>query len=238
MLEVVQKKSSRFTTCKHIGYGHRERLRKKLIVSKSGTFPDYEILEVLLFSAKPRSDVKPLAKRLISGLGGFHKVFNANEDDLRQINGVNNAVIATIKAAKEAMQLILKADFQKKPVLNNWKSVLDYLRVSIGSENTEKFRILFLNKRYVLMEDYLQDIGTVDQTPLYIKEIIKKALLLGASAIIISHNHPSGNCKPSDVDLKATQKLHKACINVGIELVDHVIVTTSSHFSFASNGLL
>jgi DNA repair protein RadC len=218
--------------------GHRERLRKKFIASKNGTFLDYEILEILLFGAKLRSDVKPLAKQLIAKLGGFHKVFSSDANELRQIKGVNDTLIAIIKAVKEALQIILKADFEKKPILNNWKSVLDYLKLSMGSDSTEKFRILFLSKTYVLIEDYLQDVGTIDQTPLYIREVIKKALSLGASAVIISHNHPSGSCKPSDADLKVTEKLQKACVNIGLELVDHLIITTNSHFSFASNGLL
>lgn len=218
--------------------GHRNRLRERLLLSKTGTMPDYEILELLLFGSSPRQDVKPLAKALIASFGGFNKVFYAEIYELKQIKGLNTAALAIIRAVREALDLILKMEFKNQPILNNWKAVINYLKVSIGNSRIENFRILFLNKKHILMEDYLQDIGTIDQTPLYIREVIKKALALGAASIIIAHNHPSNEAKPSQADIDITMQLQQACLNVEIKLIDHLIITANKHFSFATNGLL
>ena len=218
--------------------GHRTRLRKRILASKAGTIADYEVLELLLFGSQLRKDVKPLAKSLINKLGGFHKVFCAEVYELKQIKGVNDAAIAIIKSVREALNLMLKVEFKDKPILNNWKAVLNYLRGSMGNENTEKFRILFLNKKYILIEDYLQDVGTIDRTAIYIREVIRKALLISASSIVIAHNHPSNECKPPQADIDITMQLQQACASVEIKLIDHLIITQDNHFSFTSNGLI
>lgn len=231
-------KSSLFGPEKPHYTGHRRRLKKRLIESKIGTTPDYEILEILLFSSQARSDVKPLAKRLIYNFGSFAKIFSATVDELREVPGINETAVAIIKCVREAVEYILKEDVKTTEILNNWKKLLSYLKGSMGNEKTEKFRILYLNTKHILLLDELQETGTIDQTPLYVREVIKRALSIGAASLIIAHNHPSGDCNPSKADIALTSTLQKACEHIGIRLVDHLIITNKNHFSFASQGLL
>jgi DNA repair protein RadC len=218
--------------------GHRARLRERFIASRRGMTQDYELLEILLFSAKLRGDVKPLAKSLIKSFGGFDKVFYASADELRSVNGANDSAIAVIKAVYESIEKILQARIEKKPVIGSWKEVIEYLRYSIGGASTENYRVLYLNKKNMLIADDLQDFGTVDQVPMYCREIMRRALFLKASGLVIAHNHPSGDSSPSQADIEITNRLDQACFSVNIKLIDHLILTKNDYFSFTHHNLL
>lgn len=218
--------------------GHRERLRSRLLDSARGTLPDYEILEMLLFLSKPRGDVKPIAKELMATFGSFGAVLNANPEALTHIKGVGDSTLAALRIVQEAIDRVLKQDIQAKPVLQHWKALLDYCRAVMGHLATEQFRILYLNKQGVLITDEVQSNGTVDYTPIYPREVVKRALYLGATAIILVHNHPSGDPTPSPADIDMTYKVMEACKPVDITIHDHLILSTNKHYSFKSNGVI
>ncbi|WP_353276304.1 RadC family protein [Wolbachia endosymbiont (group B) of Villa cingulata] len=218
--------------------GHRKRLRERIISDNGQSLLDYEILEHILYSAYSRIDVKPVAKSLIENFGSLNKVFNADLEALQNIEGVSNAAISAIFCVKQAFVRSVRKEVKDLPIINNWENLLDYLKVSIGSLNKENFRVIYMNKRYRLIAEDLQNFGTVDQTPIYVKEIIRRALLIGSTSIVISHNHPSGDIQPSSSDMFLTRQLAEACKSIGIELIDHIIITFSSYFSFKENRLL
>lgn len=219
-------------------HGHRGRLRQRLLESKRGTLPDYEVLEVLLFASSPRSDVKPLAKTLIDEFGSLGRVITAERSALEKIKGVNEAAIASLRTVQEAAERLLKEEVKEKPVLQSWKALLDYCRASMAYNKIEQFRILFLNRKNMLIADDLQEAGTVDQTPAYPREIVKRAIQLDASAVILVHNHPSGDATPSQADIVLTKQIMEALKVVNIALHDHVIVSTGEHYSFKSYGII
>lgn len=233
-----KKKDKKLTSKAPLHKGHRERLRQHILQSACDTVSESDLLEYLLFAAHPRIDVKPLARSLLEECGSLKRVFAAEQDVLRDISGVNDAVLALIKAIHESMKTILREDLKVKTTLKSWKSVVDYLRLSIGYNPSETVRVLFLNKKYHLIREYVQAVGAVDYTPICIREIIKRCLACGASAIIVAHNHPSGNPLPSHEDLTITERLRKICSKVDVQLIDHFIVTPQDHFSFVVNGLL
>ncbi|NSM56898.1 DNA repair protein RadC [Wolbachia endosymbiont of Atemnus politus] len=218
--------------------GHRKRLREKIISDNGQSLLDYEVLEHILYSAYSRIDVKPVAKSLIENFGSLSKVFNADLEALQNIDKVNKAAISAIFCVKQAFVRSAREEIKDLPIINNWEKLLDYLRISIGSLNKENFRVIYMNKKYRLIAEDLQNIGTIDQTPLYVREIIKRALLIGSTSIVISHNHPSGDIQPSSGDVSLTRQLAEACKSVGIELIDHIIITFNSYFSFKENRLL
>ncbi|WP_341808129.1 RadC family protein [Wolbachia endosymbiont (group E) of Neria commutata] len=218
--------------------GHRKRLREKIILDNGQSLLDYEILEHILYSAYGRIDVKPIAKRLINYFGSLNKVLNAESEELKNINKVNDAAISAIFCVKQAFVRSTREKMKDLPIINNWHKLLDYLRASIGSINKENFRVIYMNKKYRLIAEDLQNIGTVDQTPIYLREIIKRALLIGSTSIVISHNHPSGDVQPSNSDISLTKQLAEACQSIGIELIDHIIIAFNNHFSFKENRLL
>lgn len=218
--------------------GHRSRLRERFLKSKKGVVPDYEILEILLFASHPRGDVKPLAKDLISHFGNLSKVINATEDELLACKGVNISAVAQFRVVQEASERLLKHEVIAKPILQSWKALIDYCRASMGHLNKEQFRILYLNRKNTLIADDLQEAGTVDQTPVYPREIVKRALQLEASAIIMVHNHPSGDVKPSRTDISVTKQIMAALKAVEILLHDHLIVSSKDSYSFKSNGVI
>ncbi|MEC4735385.1 MAG: DNA repair protein RadC [Wolbachia endosymbiont of Halictus tumulorum] len=218
--------------------GHRKRLRERIISDNGQSLLDYEILEHILYSAYSRIDVKPVAKSLIENFGSLNKVFNADLEALQNIEGVSNAAISAIFCVKQAFVRSAREEVKYLPIINNWENLLDYLKVSIGSLNKENFRVIYMNKRYRLIAEDLQNFGTVDQTPIYVREIIRRALLIGSTSIVISHNHPSGDIQPSSSDMFLTRQLAEACKSIGIELIDHIIITFSSYFSFKENRLL
>ncbi|RZB12509.1 DNA repair protein RadC [Ehrlichia minasensis] len=218
--------------------GHRKRLRQKLLSGGNKGLLDYEILELILCSSHLRKDVKPIAKRLIKHFGSFSKVFFADFNQLTEVHGIGEASVSAIFCIREALNRILREDIDHGIIINQWQKLIEYLRIKIGNSNIENFHILYLNTKYKLLADETQDVGTVNQTPLYIREVIKKSLYLGATSIIIAHNHPSGDARPSKADIEITNQLVIACNNIGITLIDHVIVTSNDHYSFKTHDLL
>ncbi|MBF0249520.1 MAG: DNA repair protein RadC [Alphaproteobacteria bacterium] len=218
--------------------GHRARLRERFLKSKGADLADYELIELLLFAAMPRRDVKPVAKALLARFGSFAGVMNADPAELQKVGGVGETAAVSLMAVRQAAERLLQDDVMNQPVLGNWQSLMDYLRVAMGRNKTEQFRVLFLNRKNVLIVDELQQEGTVDHTPVYPREVIKRALDLGASALILAHNHPSGDPKPSQADIEMTRELQAAGEKLGIQLHDHVVVSRSGTTSFKTLGLL
>lgn len=230
MAGAVSKKSSPL--------GHRKRLRDRLLKSGGDAIQDYELLEMALFAAMPRGDAKPLAKRLIDRFGGFAGSIAADQHTLRSVDGMGDAGIAALKVIEAAAQRLGRESVIDKPVLSNWDKLIDYCRMQIGRSTREHFRILFLNRRNILIADEEQQSGTVDHTPVYPREVVKRALELGASAIILVHNHPSGDPEPSCGDIDMTHEVRDISSRLDIVLHDHIIISASGHRSFKSMGLL
>lgn len=218
--------------------GHRKRLRTRLLASKKGTLPDYEILELLLFFAHPRADTKPLAKQLIAEFGSLGKVLHAAPEALMAIKGVNSAAIAAFRLVQEASIRLVKEEVTEKTVLQSWKALLDYCRATMGHLKTEQFRVLFLDTKHQVIADEVQEVGTIDRAAVYPREIVKRALYLEAAAVILVHNHPSGDTKPSRADIDITKQIVAAAATVGIQVHDHVIISNRSHYSFKSHGVM
>ena len=219
-------------------HGHRERLRDRFRRNGGGALSDYELLELLLFSAIPRRDVKPLAKALIARLGGFGAVLSAERRALAEVPGLGEIAIDALKAAREAGVRLVREEAMERPVLGSWQKVLDYCRVTMAHAPTEQFRLLFLDRKNGLIADELQQTGTVDHAPVYPREVVKRALELAASAIIMVHNHPSGDPTPSKADIEMTRNVARAAEVVGVALHDHIIVGRTGHSSFKGLGLL
>lgn len=218
--------------------GHRARLRERFLEGGANALPDYELLEMVLFAAKSRGDCKPLAKQLLTHFGSFSKVITAEPERLREVDGVGDAVIATLKTVEAASQRLLKQEATAKTILQNWPALLDYCQASMAHKKREEFRVLFLNNKNVLIADEVQNTGTVDHTPAYPREVVRRALELSASAIILAHNHPSGDVTPSQADIALTQQIVKAAAALNITVHDHVIIGTDNHYSFKSHGML
>lgn len=217
--------------------GHRDRLRERFLASPD-SLPDYELLELLLFMAIPRRDVKPIAKTLIARFGNLAGVMNATRAELEGVSGISENTAVTIKTIQAAGLRLLKQDILKKPVLNSWQRLLDYLHAAMAHEKKEHFRLLFLNKKNELIADEVQQSGTVDHTPAYPREIIKRALELGATALILVHNHPSGDSNPSQADIDMTRQILAAAAPFGIIVHDHLIISRNGHTSFKSLGII
>lgn len=217
--------------------GHRERLRERFIANPDA-LPDYEMLELLLATAIPRKDVKPIAKALIDRFGSFADVINADYQDLVNAEGLGRASASTLKVVQEAAVRLAKLTVLNKPVISSWDALLDYCNAAMARLPVEQFRLLFLDRKNVLIADELQQQGTVDHTPLYPREVVKRALALNASAIIMVHNHPSGDPTPSKADIEMTRAVRDALKAVSIALHDHLIVGRKGHTSFKSVGLL
>ncbi len=200
--------------------------------------PDYELLELVLFSAQPRRDVKPLAKALLKRFGSFAEVISADARALAEVEGVGQAAAVVLKTVRVAALRMLRDEVMERPVLSSWQQLIDYCRAAMAYETAENFRILYLNRKNVLIADEVQQKGTVDHTPVYPREVVKRALELGASALIMVHNHPSGDATPSADDIEMTREVREAADKLGITLHDHFIVVRSGHNSFKSLGLL
>ncbi|WP_343559927.1 RadC family protein [Kiloniella sp. b19] len=219
-------------------HGHRERLRKRLVEGGASSLPDYELLELLLFGANPRGDVKPLAKELIARFGTLAGVFAAPDEQLLRTSGLGLSALAILRAVPEAAIRMARQDILEAPVINSWDRLEDYCRMQMGRLQIEQFRLLFLDRKNRLIADEIQQTGTVDHTPVYVREVIKRSLELGATAIILVHNHPSGDPEPSRADIDITRAIQTACSSVGITVHDHLIVTRGKHLSFRNHGLL
>lgn len=218
--------------------GHRARLRRRFLAAGAEALADYELLELLLFLAKPRGDVKPLAKRLIARFGSFAEAVSAPPDALARVEGMGEASIAALKTAQAAAARLLAGSLRDRPLLSSWSQLLDYCRVAMAHQPVEEVRVLYLDRKNRLIADERQGRGTVDHTPLYPREVVKRALELGASALIVVHNHPSGDPTPSQADIAMTRQLADAATALGLVLHDHLIVARGGHTSFRSAGLL
>jgi DNA repair protein RadC len=217
--------------------GHRDRLRQRFR-ENPGSLADYELLELVLFLAIPQRDVKPLAKTLIAKFGNLSGVINAPETELTKIDGIKDNTALALKSIAALSHRALKSELLKKPVLNSWDRLMDYCTATMAHEAREHFRILFLNKKNEMIADEIQGSGTVDHTPAYPREIVKRALELGATALILVHNHPSGDPKPSNADIEMTRQILRAAEPFNIVIHDHVIVSKNGYSSFKSLGLI
>jgi len=219
-------------------HGHRDRLRARFLQSGPDALADYELLELLLFMAIPRRDVKPLAKELLAKFGGLPALMAASPEELMSVSGISENTAIAIKAVSAMSLRTVKQEIMKKPVLNNWTRLMDYCYAAMAHEKKEHFRILFLNKKNELIADEIQGSGTVDHTPAYPREIMKRALDHGATAMILLHNHPSGDPKPSQADIDMTGAIIRAAEPFGVIVHDHVVISKGGYFSFKNEGLL
>ena len=217
---------------------HRKRLRQRFMQGGAAAMPDYELLELVLFRAIPRQDVKPLARLLLDTFGDFNRVITATPARLVMVKGVGDAVVVELKLLEAASQRLMRARVMNRPVLSSWDALLDYCHTAMAHRETEQFRILFLDRKNVLIADEEQAKGTVDHVPVYPREVVKRALELNASALILVHNHPSGDPTPSDADITMTHQVQDAAQVLGITLHDHLIIGKSRELSFKAKGYL
>jgi DNA repair protein RadC len=217
--------------------GHRERLRGRLLEDADALL-DHELVEYLLTLVIPRVDVKPLAKRLLHEFGGIGGLLTASPDALRRVLKDNDRQVAVIKVAQAAALRLLKAEAAAKPVLSNWQALLDYLRADMAHHLTERVRVLHLNTRNMLVRDELMSEGSIDEAAVYAREVIRRAIDLGSAAVILVHNHPSGDPKPSKADIDVTRAIADAGKRLGIAVHDHVIIGTQGHASLRAMGLI
>jgi len=219
-------------------HGHRQRLRDRFMDAGEAALADYEMLELLLFRAIARRDVKPLAKALITRFGSFAETVAARPERLREVEGLSEAAIVEIKLVEAAAKRLARGALQKRPVLSSFMEVLDYCRTAMAFAEREEFRILFLDKRNALIADEVQGVGTIDHTPVYPREIVRRALELGSSALILAHNHPSGDPTPSAADIRMTKDIAAIAQPFGITVHDHLIVGRHGHASFRGLKLI
>jgi DNA repair protein RadC len=219
-------------------HGHRDRLRERFHGAGPDALSDYELLEMVLFSAQPRRDMKPLAKSLLKKFGSFAEVIYAPETRLREVKGVGDVTINGLKLIAAAASRIAKGQLQARTLLSSWNDVIDYCRTTMAFADKEQFRVLFLDKRNQLISDEVQQVGTVDHTPVYPREVIKRALELSATAILLVHNHPSGDPTPSQADIHMTKAIIDIAGPLGISVHDHIIVGKNGHASLKGLKLI
>jgi DNA repair protein RadC len=217
--------------------GHRQRLRERLLNAGAAALPDYELLEFLLTSAQARGDLKPLAKTLIDRFHGFAGVLAADRRALAAVPGMGDAAVAALMAVREAGLRLARTELRERPVLGSWQKVIDYCTAHIGFAPVEEFHLLFLDRKNALIADERQQRGTVDHTPVYPREVVKRAIELGASALIMAHNHPSGDPTPSKSDIETTREVAKAAALLGVTLHDHIVIGRGRHASLKTLGL-
>lgn len=217
---------------------HRQRLRQRFTKGGAAAVPDYELLEMLLYRAIRRGDTKPLAKRLLTAFGDLNHVLAAPPARLKEINGVGDAVVFELKLIEAIGHRMARAKVINRPLLSSWDALLDYCQSAMAHRDLEQFRILFLDRKNVLIADEAQQTGTVDHVPVYPREVVKRALELNASALILVHNHPSGDPTPSQADLDMTNAIRDAAEVLNIVIHDHLIIGKSATLSFRSEGYL
>lgn len=217
---------------------HRKRLRERFMAGGAAAMPEYELLELLLFGAVARQDMKPLARQLLDTFGDLNRVITAPRARLEEVRGVGDAIIAQLKLAEAIAQRMMRSRVMNRSVLSSWDALLDYCHTAMAHRDTEQFRILFLDRKNTLIADEEQARGTVDHVPVYPREVVKRALELNASALILVHNHPSGDPTPSQADISMTMQIQDACQVLGLILHDHLIVGKSREVSFRSQGYL
>ncbi len=218
--------------------GHRARMRHRLLTAGPEALADYELLEMVLFIALPRRDTKPIAKALLARFGSFAAAIAAPLNELRAVEGMGDAGTAALKVVQAAALRLARAEVINRPVLNNWDRLMEYLNIVLAREPVEQFRVLFLDTRNRLLADEAQARGTVNHTPVYPREVVKRALELHATALILAHNHPSGDPSPSREDIEMTQEVKRAVGALSIVLHDHIIVGNGKWFSFRREHLL
>lgn len=218
--------------------GHRERLRARFLVGGAEPLPDYELLELLLFRCLKNGDVKPTAHRLLEEFDDFNRVLSAPIERLKKVKGIGPEIALDLKLIEAVTHRMSQGKVLKRPVISSWNALLEHCRVTMSHRETEMFRILFLDRKNVLIADEIQGKGTVDHVPVYPREVIKRALDLNASALILVHNHPLGDPTPSTADIDITETIQRACELVGITLHDHLIIGKSTEVSFKSEGYL
>jgi DNA repair protein RadC len=219
-------------------HNHRWRLRERFLTAGSVGVADYELLELVLFRAIPRRDVKPLAKQLLERFGDFNAVISAPPTRLRDISGIGEAVICELKVVEAAAHRLARARVLNRPALVSWSALMEYCKTTMAHRETEQFRILFLDRKNVLIADEDQGRGTVDHVPVYPREVVKRALELNASAIILVHNHPSGDPTPSQADIDMTRQIELAARAVGVVVHDHVVIGKGRDASFRAMALI
>jgi DNA repair protein RadC len=219
-------------------HGHRDRLRARFRQAGREALADYEMLELVLFRAIPQRDVKPLAKTLLERFGSFAEVISAPPERLKEVDGLGEAAVTEFKVVQAAAQRLVKGQVRKRPALSSWSAVIDYVRTAQAFAEKEQFRILFLDKRNHLIADEVQQQGTVDHTPVYPREVVKRALELSATAIILVHNHPSGDPTPSHSDIEMTKQIAEVAKPLGVALHDHIIVGKDGHASLKGLRLI
>jgi DNA repair protein RadC len=219
-------------------HGHRERLRERFYGAGPEALSDYELLEMALFPALPRRDTKPLAKALLKAFGSFAEVIHAPVARLREVDGIGEASINQIKLLAAAASRVAKGEIRRKIALASWNDVIEYCRSGMAFADKEQFRLLFLDKRNQLIADEIQQTGTVDHTPVYPREVIKRALELSATALILVHNHPSGDPTPSQADIHMTKAIVDIAMPLGISVHDHIIVGKNGHASLRGLKLI
>ncbi len=218
--------------------GHRRRLKDRFLKTGPESFADYEIVELLLFLGIPRRDVRGMAKALIRTFGSFAAVIGASPERLVEVEGIGEGAIVTLKTAQAAAVRLLRAEIKDRPVMGSWQKVLDYLRADMAWRDEEHLRVLYLNTKNVLIADELQGRGTVNHAPVYPREIAKRALALNATAVILVHNHPSGDPTPSRADAEMTREVVAALKAVGVALHDHVVVGAAGFASLRGLGMM
>ena len=219
-------------------WGHRERLRQRFLSGGHEALPEYELLEMLLFNAIPRIDVKPLAKRLLAAFGDLNGVIAAPQPRILEIEGATEKVYFQLRLSEAFAHRMARARVMQRPVLSSWAALMSYCKTVMAHRLTEQFRVLYLDRKNVLIADEAQGEGTVDHVPVYPREIAKRALELNASALILVHNHPSGDPTPSGEDIAMTDRIVEACAAVGIAIHDHVVIGKEEDASFRDLGYL
>ncbi len=222
----------------HDPSGHRGRLRQRLLEGGDAALADHEVIEYLLMTAIPRSDVKPLARVLLQRFGSLAGVFNADPRALMQVSGVKETAAAALRIAGVSARRLAQAAVREEPILSSWDALIDYLHIDMAHLTHERVRVLYLNLQNRLMLDQIVSDGTLDESAIYTREIVAKAMAIGAAAIILVHNHPSGSPKPSRADIQVTQKIIEACRHLNITVHDHVIIGREGHVSLKTQGLI
>ncbi|MCK5284741.1 MAG: DNA repair protein RadC [Alphaproteobacteria bacterium] len=219
-------------------HGHRDRLRHRFVKNGANALQDYELLELILFSSIPRRDVKPLAKTLLTTFGSLPELLAAPINQITKIKGISENTAITLKTISATATRMMKQELMQKPILNNWTRLMDYCQATMALEKKEHFRILFLNKKNEMIADEIQNSGTVDHTPAYPREIMKRALELEATAMILLHNHPSGDPKPSQADIDMTHSIIQSAEPFNIKIHDHIVISHNGYVSFKNMGLI
>ncbi len=217
---------------------HRKRLRDRFLSGGADAIPDYEMLELVLFRAIPRRDVKPLVRALLDRFGDYNGVLSASADQLAEVSGIGDAVICELRIVEAAAHRLARSRVRQRHIISSWDALLAYCHTTMAHADVEQFRVFYLDRKNVLIADEAQARGTIDHVPVYPREVVKRALSLNASALILVHNHPSGDPTPSEADITMTQQIKLAAETLGMVLHDHLIIGKSCETSFKSEGLI